>query len=325
MTVVQCDVAVIGAGMAGLTCASLLAEGGMHVEIFEKSRGTGGRMATKRSEDASFDYGAQYFTVRNPVFAKQVAQWELGGHCAAWGGNVVDLTHGRRQAASRQLRFVGQPSMNTMCRHMTEGLSVNFKARLLQLSRADERWWLTFEDHTQLMANMVILAIPAPQALNLVAKFPSVAAPISSVRMTPCWAVLLAPGKSLNLDFDGAHVHNLPLQWIGRNNSKPGRLAAETWTLHATPDWSQRHVHDSEEDIINQMVVAFEEAIGRSLPHMPGKAHYWRYAETAHPLEQDFVYDPALRLGICGDWCRGKRVEDAFLSGKALARAILER
>ncbi|WP_137938125.1 FAD-dependent oxidoreductase [Chitinivorax sp. B] len=325
MTVVKCDVAIIGAGIAGLTCASQLAQAGIHVEVFEKSRGTGGRMATKRSEEASFDYGAQYFTVRHPTFAKQVAQWELGGHCAAWGGSVVDLHHGRRQLASKQLRFVGQPGMNAMCRSLAEGMSVNFRARLLSLERADQRWWLTFEDHTQLMANMVILALPAPQALKLVAKFPSVAAPISSVRMAPCWAVLLAPTRTLSLEFDGAHVHNLPLSWIGRNNSKPGRLPAETWTLHATQDWSQRHVHDNEEDVINQMVVAFEEAIGHSLPHMPGKAHYWRYAQTLSPLGQDFLFDPALQLGICGDWCRGKRVEDAFLSGRALARAILER
>jgi len=55
-------IAVVGAGMAGITCARTLQQAGHQVTVFEKSRGLGGRMATRDSAFGSFDHGAQYFT-----------------------------------------------------------------------------------------------------------------------------------------------------------------------------------------------------------------------------------------------------------------------
>lgn len=43
-------VAIIGAGMAGLSCARALVQAGVAVELFDKGRGPGGRMSTRRVE-----------------------------------------------------------------------------------------------------------------------------------------------------------------------------------------------------------------------------------------------------------------------------------
>ena len=51
-------VAVIGAGLAGLTAAARIAAGGAAVTVYDKSRGLGGRLATRRSPQGSFDHGA---------------------------------------------------------------------------------------------------------------------------------------------------------------------------------------------------------------------------------------------------------------------------
>jgi predicted NAD/FAD-dependent oxidoreductase len=60
------DFAIIGAGMAGLACADALKEAGHNVALFDKGRGPGGRMSTRRMEtplgEVAFDHGAQYFT-----------------------------------------------------------------------------------------------------------------------------------------------------------------------------------------------------------------------------------------------------------------------
>ena len=50
MSAARSRVAVIGAGMAGATCARLLADAGLDVTLFDKSRGVGGRMSTRRAE-----------------------------------------------------------------------------------------------------------------------------------------------------------------------------------------------------------------------------------------------------------------------------------
>ena len=58
--------AIIGAGMAGIACADALQAAGHAVAVFDKGRGPGGRMSTRRMETplgtVAFDHGAQYFT-----------------------------------------------------------------------------------------------------------------------------------------------------------------------------------------------------------------------------------------------------------------------
>ena len=61
-------IAIIGAGIAGLTCAHMLKK--YNPIIFEKSRGIGGRLATRYSDQYQFDHGAQYFTVKDKEFDK---------------------------------------------------------------------------------------------------------------------------------------------------------------------------------------------------------------------------------------------------------------
>jgi len=72
--------------MAGLSCAQKLHEQGHSSVLFDKGRGPGGRMSTRRMSTplgkASFDYGAQYFTVRNPAFIARVALWAEAGQVA---------------------------------------------------------------------------------------------------------------------------------------------------------------------------------------------------------------------------------------------------
>ena len=60
------SVAIIGAGMSGLAAARVLSDAGYAVTIFEKSRGVGGRAATRRRAGFIYDHGAQYIRQGNP-------------------------------------------------------------------------------------------------------------------------------------------------------------------------------------------------------------------------------------------------------------------
>ena len=103
-------VAVIGAGLAGLSCATALRAAGLDVQVFDKSRGPAGRMSTRRGEGWSCDHGAQYFTARDPRFQAEVAAWEAAGVAAPWAPRLAVLggTGGHRPDAGLR-RWVGVP------------------------------------------------------------------------------------------------------------------------------------------------------------------------------------------------------------------------
>lgn len=53
-------VAVIGAGIAGLTCAFELHKAGVEVQVFERESSVGGRMNTRTKDGLAFDVGANF-------------------------------------------------------------------------------------------------------------------------------------------------------------------------------------------------------------------------------------------------------------------------
>ena len=78
------NLAVVGAGIAGLACATRLQEAGLKVSLFEKSGGAAGRMSTRRGNGWQCDHGAQYFTARHPDFRAEVARWQRAGVAGLW-------------------------------------------------------------------------------------------------------------------------------------------------------------------------------------------------------------------------------------------------
>ena len=143
--------------------------------------------------------------------------------------------------------------------------------------------------------------------------------------MNGCWAAMLSFGQPLELPFDGAFVHQSLLSWIARNNSKPGRSGdQESWVLHASPEWTGNCLEDEPEEVLPKLVEAFWQATGAKKRTSDYAAiHRWRYAIPPEPLESRCLFDPQLRIGACGDWCSGPRVEGAFLSGMAIAGRVL--
>ncbi len=320
-------VVVVGAGLAGLTCARELADGGLEVRVFDKARGPGGRMATRRTGDLRFDHGAQYFTVRDDRFEMTVDSWCRQGIVAPWTGRIVVVDSGTvSRENSRIPRFVGVPGMNAVCRHLALGLDVSYGSRIETLNREADGWVLADEDGVELGPfDAVVVSAPAPQAGALLRTCsPDLAARAASVEMAPCWAVMMTFPESLNLGFDGAFVNNSAITWVARDASKPERKDHESWVIHASSEWSTTHLEMEPDRAAAALVREFCAALGleREDPkHLT--AHRWRFALPLEPLPETFLFDANLRLAACGDWCGGPRVEGAFLSGLAAADEIL--
>ncbi len=305
-------IAIIGAGMAGASCGIRLAASGHAVEVFDKGRGPGGRMATRRIEvdgkTYRLDHGAQYFTARDPAFAAQVEAWEADGIVARW-------------PAAKDGARVGTPGMNAPVRAMAEALGVRFAARVEGLERAGEGWLLNGEGAPTDAFDAVVVAVPAEQAGPLLAPHaPGMASQAEAVESAPCWAAMAVFDTPLAIENDTLADRG-PIAWAARNSAKPGRGEGECWVLHATPDWSRANLERERDDVAADLLAQFGAVAGDLPPVLALTAHRWRYAmvEKGGP---GALWDDALRLGACGDWLSGPRVENAFLSGVDLAARI---
>ena len=114
-------IGIVGAGMAGLSCAQELQRRGHDPVLFDKGRGPGGRMSTRRIDtplgEAAFDHGAQYLTARDPAFVAQVERWADAGHVARWPAAGPDA-------------WVGTPAMNAPIRAMAQRCDVRWNTRV---------------------------------------------------------------------------------------------------------------------------------------------------------------------------------------------------
>ncbi|MDH5341639.1 MAG: FAD-dependent oxidoreductase [Betaproteobacteria bacterium] len=309
-------IAVIGAGMAGVTSARLLQSRGFRPTVFEKSRGIGGRLATRRAGDAiTFDHGAQYITARSAPFQSAMQLALKTGAAAYW----------RPANAVTEDWIVGTPAMNALIKPSADGLNIRLATTVTAVVRAAGRW------HVQTNGNdpddtfdIVVSTIPSPQAGRLFAAEHAIATALNRVVMAPCWALMVAFVTPLTGVDDVIESASDDLACISRNSAKPGRSTAQDcWVVHASPAWSTRHLELDREQAAALMLEMLPRALGRPLPQIAQcHAHRWRYARTAAPLGAPFIANDEHTLFVGGDWCMGARVEAAFESGAAIAAAV---
>ena len=340
-------IAIIGVGMAGIVCARTLRQAGHHVTLFEKSRGLGGRMATRSSAFGSFDHGTQYFTVRDPRF--ELALGTVPGVCKAWSANAVRVLDpvGRVIEAGLpggERHWVATPGMNGLVKAwaapLVEDGNVLLQTRVTRISADPLRkngWQLHTEgddgsQHVYGGFDKVIVAIPSAQASDLLTTsgLSSLAEPLKAVRVDPCWTLMVAypqavqPGLiTIGPQWNAARSTHHRIAWMARESSKPGRERIERWTVQASAPWSAEHLQDSAERVTGKLLKAFAEITGIRATPAHAEAHRWLYAKTAQPLGHSHLWFKAQGIGLCGDWCLGHRAEDAFVSGLELALAML--
>jgi len=311
--------------MAGLSCATHLQQQGLQVTVFEKSRGTAGRMSTRRTDEWQCDHGAQYFTARDPAFRAALAGWQQAGVAAIWTPRLQVLGDSTRIPNPSVERFVGMPRMTAPARLMAESLQVQTQCTVRALRKDEAGWQLQSDEHGWLAPHFdaVLLAVPAPQVTPLIAPHDSALAALAdSATMHACWALMLQFAAPLSLPFDAAFVNQGPLRWIARDNSKPGRGTKETWLLHASAEWSDAHLEQDVESVAKDLLAAFAE-FGAPAPET-WAAHRWRYANTGPTLHQACAWSTEHALGLCGDWLHGGKVEGAWLSGRQLANKLMQ-
>ena len=318
------SIAIIGAGLAGLSCARQLQKNGFKAQLFEKSRGPSGRMSTRNTDSWSADHGAQYFTARDPLFIKELDTWIKDGVAGAWYPRLKVFENGEwRESTSKENRYVGIPAMNSPGKNLAKNLNIAYGQTVDQIIHNDGKWTLHSAEVGGIdgQFNWLVLAIPAPQAFALANLIDQSIAEKNTVDMLGCWTVIAAFTSEQDIPFDAAFINGEIISWISRNYSKPGREGMETWTIHANPRWSQQWI-ELDKEKASKRILECAKGLGLNYQNAQISVHRWRYASGSMGAGPGFKVYEDIQLGLCGDWLHGGRVEGAWLSGYKLANKI---
>lgn len=315
-------IAIIGAGISGLTAARILSHRGHRVAIFEKSRGIGGRLSTRRTDHGSFDHGAPYIETKDPKFRALLTGLSNLSSVCPWepaGKSSTDIWH------------VGQPGMSGLLRPLADQIRVHHSAEVQGLAPGQSGVDIAFSAPSENGERQVgvsnfdraILAVPAPQAQRLLAQSGNRFDPIKSVVMEPCWTGLFSFGEPIEALQDICLTHqDDTIEWLGHNGSKPDRTTGN-YVLHSTSIFSLVHLEDEKEAIIDQLFDQLNKATNSALPKPIYKsAHRWRYARTKTPLGQPFITNESGTISAIGDWCLGDKAEHGFESARQLTEHL---
>lgn len=323
---IMTKIAIIGAGFAGLSIAHLL-KNAAEITLFDKARGVGGRMATRRSDHYVFDHGAQYFTARTEAFQNFIRPLMKENIITPWHASYAKIRDSNiiesRSWKHDLPRYIGINGMNKVAKYLAKSFSVHLRTTITSLDHHGQ--WQLMDANAQRHGpfDLVIMTLPAPQASALLPTTFQYYRDIQPVKMLGCYALMLGFAKKIPLAFEAAHVIDSDLSWIAVNSSKIKIPDPFTLIVHSSSDYAEKNLTTDDHTVLKHMLETTHKTIGHDLEGADCKIlQRWRYASNTEPSSQAAFFDPKLKLGVCGDWCFGGRVEGAFSSAHSLANMI---
>jgi predicted NAD/FAD-dependent oxidoreductase len=324
-------VAVVGGGIAGLSCARELSLRGHQPVVFEASGRLGGRCSSLSTPVGMFDDAAQLISGANRLASyASVLDDELPA-LNLWtvpGAPVEDEGDDAPPRAVTQPGLVGVPSMRALADAMARPLAVRLNQAIVQARREGGDWVLTGPDGDIDDAfQAVVLALPAPLALPLARPSAVVSSALQAVRYRGRWVLLVGTERPVGLPalrtFEGS-----PIERVAAMHAKPGRVTqgAQRWFVEADASWSAAHAGDDPDTVTERLLDLFSAHARR--PVLPSfiRAHHWHHAFVEQPAftmgRPACLWDETTRLGVCGDSVTASAVDRAHRSGVNLALTV---
>ena len=316
-------IAIIGSGISAsvLTYRLRNARPDIQLQLFEKSRGVGGRMSTRRREPWAFDHGVPFFTARSQSFQQILKAFQSQGVVHEWQPRVLTLARGKKPYSRDwfEPHYVATPNMNQLCKALLGNQPVQFEQTIHQVSGGPGNWRLCSVEGDEFGPfDRVVSTAPAEQTQAIF----QTGAALLDVEFEPCFTLILGCAASYKPTFDAARVNDGNLKWLTWSHRKPGRSSQAALVGHARGDYSKRRFDDDRDALQAEL-------LGDTIELLPDllidsvDLHRWKYAQVIKPLGTPFWSDESESLHACGDWCLGDEVEDAFSSADSLADKLL--
>lgn len=306
----------------------ILSQAGIDNLILEKSKGVGGRMATRRFKGGVFDHGAQFFTARESEFQSWVTTWQEFGAAKEWFGYQLSADPSRSRESHP--RFIGTKGMTSIPKEVAKGLTVHTDSLVTSIFREENLWVANTNQGDEYSAKRVILSAPIPQSLSLL-EAGGISLPkhekeaLLAIQYKPCIAGLVllespsaipSPGKK---KFEQGAI-----QWLGDNSQKGISPDMSAVTIHASAEFSRKYFALAQEELADMLITASRDWLGQEV--LAWQIHKWRYSQPTTTHSERFLELPGLSsLYMVGDGFGGAKVEGAAISGIEAAVQIRKK
>ncbi len=334
-------IAIIGAGISGLVAGKTLAKAGFEVVVFEKSRGYGGRMATRYAGDnheIKLDHGVSYLEGESPEFRAFLLELLQEGLTKPWSGRHMLLEDNRYMEYQQdEPRAVAVDGMNSIGRYLARPVDVRLEERVGGLTfLGDDRgkkksWMLNLESSATFQADAVIIATPSKQAYSVLnttideVSTLKIVREIDEVEYDPLFVLMAGYASAPELDWEMLDIKDSKLGWAAVESSKRD-MDKTHLVVHSTPQFARKHMEKREgveKEMLEELSALFGDWAGT--PDW-SQVHFWRYNRAINPLKVPYIdlNEMEKPLAVVGSYMYGNTVESAYLSGLKLAEKWVE-
>ncbi|GEL25373.1 NAD/FAD-dependent oxidoreductase [Pseudonocardia sulfidoxydans NBRC 16205] len=309
------SVVVVGAGLAGIACATELVAAGVEVRVLDRADHVGGRMATRTVDGRAVDTGAAYFTVRDPEFAEVVAGWRTAGLARPWTPELAVLSGDGPGRSPGPMRWSAPQGLRSLVEDLACGLPVELGHQVRHVRPGP-----TVDGEP---AGTVVLAMPDPQAVRVLDPALAAHAAAAGRRWRPVVAVAAGFATRSWAPLPAAFVNGHPVVSMVADDGARRGDAAPVLVAHTTSEVAR--TYDADPDgAIPEVLAAVSELLDVRAEPVWTRAYRWRYAAPEDDRDVPFLL-AGDGVALAGDGWGSPRIETAWRSGTLLGRELARR
>ena len=323
------NVAIIGAGITGITVANLLQKK-YNLTVFEKSRGVGGRMATRRAEPYQFNHGAQYFKIENKEFKDFMQPLMVNKIIKPLKTNQIEILNKKvikRTKIYNQQYFTADSKMNSVVKYLiNNNFSIKLLCKIEKIIKENDKWFVIDSGQVSFGPyDWLIITIPPNQAKEILYnnfKFLDI---IKKIKMRSCYSLMLGFDKFEEFDFDTALFLDEDIQWFSIRKVILENKEYYNLLINSSYNFAEQNINGSEDKISDHLIKQVSDILKCNLYNYEHKAlHFWKYAMSEKNNNLGSLFDEDFKIIVCGDWCMNGKVEGGFLSAKDAVNKLLK-
>ena len=295
-------IGVIGAGISSALFSNLVKDVAQ-VEVFEKSRGTGGRLARHLAQGFNFDIGCQDIILPSSFAPNIIHKAVVENALLAWKPTfrILSDQDDKKNINLEDIAcYCGNGNMNQFVKWAFDDTKITFQTKIIELSSNSGAWFLHSDRGKQYGPfDIVVLSCPAPQVMMLTQAFND---ELNKVKYDSCLVINLGLNNALPPEIPEVIKSEKTLaRWIIQSHLKPNLKSKPGLTIQSKP-LDYFNLSKNKEHISKEMIKEIVAIIDNDFRIEYKNEHIWRYSRCIRPIDTSLLYKN--NIGVIGDYLK---------------------